>query len=78
MTRHRALEEKVAKYKRPNRTKNAKCDTYDVTRAVKRYLEDDSTVFAATEVYSRLILNERLARNQRANKIELIFAISDT
>jgi hypothetical protein len=43
-----------------------------------RCLEDDKTVFAATEVHSRLTLNARLARNHRTNKTELIFAISLT
>ncbi len=42
------------------------------------YLEDDKTVFAATEVHSRLTLNARLARNHNTNKTELIFAISLT
>jgi hypothetical protein len=35
-------------------------------------------VLAATEVHCRLILNVRLARNQSTNKIELIFATSET
>ena len=42
------------------------------------HLDDESTVFAATDVHSRLTLKVRLAKNQNTNKIKLIFAISET
>ena len=41
-------------------------------------LEEESTVLAATDVHCRLILKVRFARNQSTNKIELMFATSET
>ncbi len=45
---------------------------------ISGHLEDERTVFAATEVHCRLTLKVRFARNQSTNKNELIFAVSET
>ena len=58
------------------------CKTHVIERGgwsvVGGHLDDESTVFAATDVHSRLTLKARLAKNQNTNKIKAILAISET